>query len=142
MPITSLKAGDKIFPFQIFIQLKKESVILVDQIQTIDREKFLDRIAKVSEEIMEKMVEKYEKYLNQSIIIKRGDEEIPVPFIQILDALTGSGKTVILAKTAGEISKSPPLKPIILWLSKASVVVEQSFNNLNSGGKYRHLLAE
>ncbi|CAG8805817.1 17252_t:CDS:2, partial [Racocetra persica] len=142
MPITSLKAGDKIFPFQIFIQLKKESVILVDQIQTIDREKFLDRIAKVSEEIMEKIVEKYEKYLNQSIIIKRGDEEIPVPFIQILDALTGSGKTVILAKTAGEISKLSPLKPIILWLSKASVVVEQSFNNLTSGGKYHHLLGK
>lgn len=66
MPITSLKAGDKIFPFQIFIQLKKESVILVDQIQTIDREKFLDRIAKVSEEIMEKV----EKSLHITLSLK------------------------------------------------------------------------
>ena len=55
IPITSLKVGDKVFSFQISIQLKKESVILVDQIQTIDREKFLDRITKVSEEVMEKV---------------------------------------------------------------------------------------
>lgn len=63
------------------------------------------------------IVEKYENYLNHSISItikrKEGEEEIPVPFIQILDALTGSGKTVILAKSVGEISsKSISSKPI------------------------------
>ncbi|CAI2162040.1 2943_t:CDS:2 [Funneliformis geosporum] len=52
-----------------------------------------------------KIVEKYEQYLRCQIVIKKGNEETPVPFIQILDALTGSGKTVILAKTIGEISK-------------------------------------
>ena len=52
--------------------------------------------------------------LRQQIIIKKGNEETPVPFIQILDALTGSGKTVILAKTIGEISKLNPENPIIL----------------------------
>ena len=88
-----------------------------------------------------KIVEKYENYLRQQIIIKKGDEETPIPFIQILDALTGSGKTVILAKTIGEISKISQ-KSIILWLSKASVVVEQSFNNLTTGGKYHHLLGK
>jgi len=61
-----------------------------------------------------KIVEKYEKYLRQPIIIKKGEEETPVPFIQILDALTGSGKTVILAKAIGEISKSVSRPPIIL----------------------------
>ena len=89
-----------------------------------------------------KIVEKYENYFRQPIIIKKGEEETPVPFIQILDASTGSGKTVILAKTIGEISKSVSQPPIILWLSKASVVVEQSFNNLTSGGKYHHLLGK
>ncbi|MCE8163935.1 MAG: DEAD/DEAH box helicase family protein [Candidatus Moeniiplasma glomeromycotorum] len=89
-----------------------------------------------------KIVEKYENYFRQQIIIKKGDEETPVPFIQILDALTGSGKTVILAKTIGEISKLSSEIPIILWLSKASVVVEQSFNNLTTGGKYHHLLGK
>ena len=61
-----------------------------------------------------KIVEKYENYLQQKIIIKKGEEETPVPFIQILDALTGSGKTVILAKTIGEISKTSKENPIIL----------------------------
>ncbi|MCE8163926.1 MAG: DEAD/DEAH box helicase family protein [Candidatus Moeniiplasma glomeromycotorum] len=89
-----------------------------------------------------KIVEKYENYLRQQIIIEKGNERTPVPFIQILDALTGSGKTVILAKTIGEISKLSSKKPIILWLSKASVVIEQSFNNLTTGGKYHHLLGK
>ena len=66
MPITSLKEGDKAFPFQVFIQLKKESVILVDQIQTIDREKFLDRITKVSEE----MINKVEKCIHLVLALK------------------------------------------------------------------------
>ncbi|CAG8794131.1 17311_t:CDS:2, partial [Cetraspora pellucida] len=58
------------------------------------------------------IVEKYEKHLGNPayLIIKNKEgevkDEIPVPFIQILDALTGSGKTVILAKTVGEIRKS------------------------------------
>ena len=55
-----------------------------------------------------KIVEKYENYLRQPIIIKKGEEETPVPFIQILDALTGSGKTV------GQISKLKLENPIIL----------------------------
>lgn len=55
MPITSLKKGDKVFSFQVSISLKKESVILVDQIQTIGRDKFLDRISKISEEKLEKV---------------------------------------------------------------------------------------
>jgi type III restriction enzyme len=104
------------------------------------------KLFEFQEKAVLEIVEKYENYLNQSISItvkrKSGDEETPVPFIQILDALTGSGKTVILAKTVGEISKLTPLKPIVLWLSKASVVVEQSFNNLTSGGKYHHLLGK
>ena len=66
MPITSLKGGDKVFPFQVSIQLKKESIILVDQIQTIDKEKFLDRITKVSEE----MIEKVEKSLHITLALK------------------------------------------------------------------------
>jgi mRNA interferase MazF len=57
IPITSLKLGDKVFSFQVSIQLKKESVVLVDQIQTIDRDKFLDRVAKISEGVMEKVEE-------------------------------------------------------------------------------------
>jgi mRNA-degrading endonuclease toxin of MazEF toxin-antitoxin module len=56
--ITSLKVDDKVFSFQVFIQLKKESVILVDQIQTIDRNKFKDKITEVSSELMEEIKKK------------------------------------------------------------------------------------
>lgn len=58
MPITSLKTGDKVFSFQVAIKLKKDSVILVDQIQTIDRDKFKDKIGEVDAELMEQVERK------------------------------------------------------------------------------------
>lgn len=58
LPITSLKVGDEIFPFQFSIKLKKESVILVDQIQTIGRGKFKDRIGKLDSKLMEEIEKK------------------------------------------------------------------------------------
>jgi mRNA-degrading endonuclease toxin of MazEF toxin-antitoxin module len=58
MPITSLKPRDKVFPFQVLIQLKKPSVILIDQIQTIDREKFRGKIGKLNPELMEEVEKK------------------------------------------------------------------------------------
>lgn len=58
LPITSLKLGDKTFPFQVSIKLKKASVILIDQIQTIDREKFKDKIGRLDSELMEEIEQK------------------------------------------------------------------------------------
>ena len=67
LPITSLKAGDKVFPFQVSIQLKKESVILVDQIQTIDREKFKGKIGKLDSKLMEEIEKKIHLVLDLKI---------------------------------------------------------------------------
>jgi len=64
LPITSLKIGDKAFPFQVSIQLKKESVILVDQIQTIDRENFKGKIRKLNPELMEEVEKKLHTVLD------------------------------------------------------------------------------
>lgn len=64
LPITSLKMGDEAFPFQVSIQLKKESVILVDQIQTIDREKFKGKIGKLDSELMEEVEKKIHTVLD------------------------------------------------------------------------------
>ena len=64
LPITSLKVGDEVFPFQLSIQLKKESVILVDQIQTIDREKFKGKIGKLGSELMEEIEKKLHTVLD------------------------------------------------------------------------------
>jgi mRNA interferase MazF len=58
LPITSLKIGDEAFPFQVLIQLKKPSVILIDQIQTLDREKFKGKIGKLDLELMEEVEKK------------------------------------------------------------------------------------
>ena len=58
MPITSLKEGDKVFSFQVPITLREKSVILVDQIRTIDRDKFKDKIGEVDTELMEQVERK------------------------------------------------------------------------------------
>src|SRR6266480_1796078 len=58
IPITSLKSGDKVFSFQVPITLEKNSVILVDQIRTLDRDKFKDRIIKIDDGLMEKVERK------------------------------------------------------------------------------------
>ncbi|MEJ7935267.1 hypothetical protein WG907_13515 [Sphingobium sp. AN558] len=57
----------------------------------------------------------------------------PVPFVGQLKAVTGAGKTPILANVVSR------LKPaIILWTTKFGAVVDQTVTNLR--GKYRHLL--
>ena len=63
-----------------------------------------------------------------------------VPFFHALSALTGAGKTVILAESVAQIAATMPVKPVIMWLSKGKVVVRQTFENLSQGGKYHHLL--
>lgn len=72
----------------------------------------------------------------------RGTKKRPrvVPFYQGLASITASGKTVILADAVATICALLPIPPVILWLSKGKVVVDQSYSNLADGGKYRHLL--
>lgn len=61
------------------------------------------------------------------------------PFFQALGALTGAGKTPILAETVSLIRNELHGEPIVLWMSKARSVVTQTFNNFN-GGKYSTLI--
>lgn len=56
-----------------------------------------------------------------------------IPFIGQLKAVTGSGKTPILADVVAGLGDA-----VVIWTSKSAVVVEQTFNNLR--GKYRGLL--
>lgn len=63
-----------------------------------------------------------------------------VPFFQALSGITASGKTVILTSAVATIRAGLPVAPVVLWLSKGKVVVEQSYANLSPGGKYHHLL--
>jgi type III restriction enzyme len=70
---------------------------------------------------------------------RRGNLRV-IPFYQGLDSITASGKTVILADAVSTISTLLPMPPVVLWLSKGKVVVDQSYTNLAAGGKYNHLL--
>lgn len=63
-----------------------------------------------------------------------------VPFYQVLSSITSSGKTVILAHAVETISGQLPIAPIVLWISKGKVVVEQTLSNLASG-KFAPLVA-
>lgn len=58
-----------------------------------------------------------------------------VPYVAQLKAVTGAGKTPILANVIGRLNPS-----IILWTTKYGSVVDQTVANLRSGGKYHHLL--
>ena len=59
----------------------------------------------------------------------------PVPFVGQLKAVTGAGKTPILADVIGRMGPS-----IVLWTTKYGSVVDQTVTNLRPGGKYHHLL--
>jgi type III restriction enzyme len=63
-----------------------------------------------------------------------------IPFYQSLDSITASGKTVILADAVSAMATLLPIPPVVLWLSKGKVVVDQTAANLAPGGKYHHLL--
>ncbi|RUR70989.1 hypothetical protein EJP67_28440 [Variovorax guangxiensis] len=68
-----------------------------------------------------------------------GTRHLGDPFFQALSALTGAGKTPILAEAVSLIRSELQREPIVLWMSKARSVVAQTFNNFN-GGKYAPLI--
>ena len=65
LPLTS--QVDKIYPFQVFSEIKgKTGVILVDQIRTIDRKRFDGKLGKVDIEMMEQI----ERALHLTLALK------------------------------------------------------------------------
>jgi len=54
LPLTS--QVDKIYPFQVFSEIKgKSGVILVDQIRTIDKKRFDGKLGEIDMEMMEQI---------------------------------------------------------------------------------------
>ena len=88
----------------------------------------------------DQIAERFAKYYDEPPM--RGTRKNPrvVPFYQGLASITASGKTVILADAVSTICTLLPIPPVILWLSKGKVVVDQTYANLAAGGKYHHLL--
>lgn len=83
---------------------------------------------------------KVSDYLDGPVQISARNTVHTVPFFHAISAVTGAGKTVILAEAVSQIADTMPVKPVIMWLSKGRVVVAQSYANLAPGGKYHHLL--
>jgi len=74
--------------------------------------------------------------------IGRSSNRRRVPFIQFLSSITASGKTIILADAVASIAKQIPMQPVVLWLSKATVVVEQTYATLDGGGLLHPLISD
>ncbi len=64
------------------------------------------------------------------------------PFLQLLQAFTGSGKTPVLAHAVNRMRSFGKIQPLVLWISKGKVVVEQTASNLGVGGKYHPLVSD
>ena len=79
------------------------------------------------------IVEKYLKYRHDPLTITKTRY---IPFYQNLHALTGSGKTLVLAHTITLIRNEMPIEPVVLWISKGKVVVWQTYAHLSTG-KYK-----
>src|SRR6516164_9542 len=82
------------------------------------------------------IAERFHTYMQDPLLVRRTQ---PVPFYQNLAAITGAGKTLILADSVEQIRSRLPIEPIVLWLSKGKVVVWQTLANL-SAGKYASLI--
>lgn len=83
----------------------------------------------------------------QRYLLLAGDRRRPMefadwatPFYQALAALTGSGKTPILADAVSQLRAYMDVEPIVLWISKSKAVVDQTFANFEPGGKYETLI--
>lgn len=88
----------------------------------------------------DKIAERFAKYYDDAPMKGTRNKLRVVPFYQSLDSITASGKTVILADAVWTISTLLPIAPVVLWLTKGKVVVDQTSTNLAEGGKYHHLL--
>jgi hypothetical protein len=83
------------------------------------------------------MADRYAFFANHPERPRRGNK--PRPFFQALSALTGAGKTPILAQAVALMRAHFGTEPIVLWMSKAKSVVAQTYTNFSSG-KYSEII--
>lgn len=87
------------------------------------------------------VADRFIEYFDDPVMVGTKKRPRRVPFFQALSSLTASGKTVILADATAQVADTMSVAPVVLWLSKGTVVVEQAYANLLPGGKYHHLIA-
>lgn len=84
------------------------------------------------------MSERYAFFANHPDRPRKGTK--PRPFFQALSALTGAGKTPILAQAVALLRGYFGAEPIVFWMSKAKSVVAQTYANFSAGGKYSEII--
>lgn len=84
------------------------------------------------------IVDRYAFFANHPDRPRKGIK--PRPFFQALSALTGAGKTPILAEAVARMRAHFSSEPIVFWMSKAKSVVGQTYNNFSAGGKYSGII--
>ena len=84
------------------------------------------------------MADRYSFFANHKFRPKKG--ETPRPYFQALSAITGAGKTPILADAVSQLRAHFGCEPIVFWMSKAKSVVAQTYANFSPGGKYSGLI--
>jgi type III restriction enzyme len=82
------------------------------------------------------VAEKYSEYDTNPLMV---DSIKKVPFFQNISAITGAGKTLILADTITQMRLRLPAEPVVLWISRGRVVVSQTYTNLRNG-KYSEFI--
>lgn len=92
---------------------------------------------KFQNDAAQQIAQRYAYFANHDA--RPGTRKTSDPFFQALSALTGAGKTPILAEAVTLIRNELQGEPIVLWMSKAKSVVGQTYNNFN-GGKYAPLI--
>ena len=83
------------------------------------------------------IADRYAFFANHPDRPRKGNK--PRPFFQALSALTGAGKTPVLAQAVMLMRAHFCAEPIVLWMSKAKSVVAQTYTNF-SGGKYSEIV--
>lgn len=83
------------------------------------------------------MADRYAFFANHPDRPRKGAR--PRPFFQALAAITGAGKTPILAQAVVLLRGHFNGEPIVLWMSKARSVVAQTYANF-SDGKYSQII--
>ena len=86
------------------------------------------------------MADRYAFFANHPDRPRKGTK--PRPFFQALSALTGAGKTPILAQAVVLLRAHFGTEPIVLWMSKAKSVVAQTYTNFSGGGKYSDIVED
>src|SRR2546426_416182 len=90
----------------------------------------------------DQIADRFREYIENPIQYGPKNDLRTVPFFQALSSITASGKTVVLTDAGATMRSNLPVAPVVMWLSKGKVVVEQSYANLAAGGQYHHLLGD